>query len=91
MIFHTSVPYGVRNVEQTVEQLQPELIAEAEKMFPNWPKPDHIKCQKWRYSQVKASAANLILAKPAFLEYVKQWGSKYQIVIQLTENSLMAK
>ena len=52
VVFHTSVPYGVKHVEQTVEQVQPELVAHFEKMFPHWPKPDKIKCQKWRYSQV---------------------------------------
>ncbi len=55
VVFHTSVPYGVKNVEQTVEQVQPELVAHFEKMFPHWPKPDKIKGQKWRYSQVKTT------------------------------------
>jgi predicted NAD/FAD-dependent oxidoreductase len=52
VVFHTSVNFGAENVEKTVDQVRSELVAEAEKLFPNWPKPDNVKCQKWRYSQV---------------------------------------
>ena len=52
VVLHTSVAFGVDHVEETVDQVRDQLVSEAEKLFPDWPRPDNIKCQKWRYSQV---------------------------------------
>ena len=52
VVLHSSASFGVEHVEKTPDQVKPILEAEALKLFPNWPKADHVKCQKWRFSQV---------------------------------------
>ena len=55
VVFHTSIPFGIENIEKTPDEVQPILLDRIEKLFPSWPKPTVVKCQKWRYSQVQQS------------------------------------
>ena len=67
VVFHTSVPFGVEHVEKTPDDIKPILLKHIEKLFPNWPKPANVKCQKWRYSQVQTSYPE----KPGSIELLK--------------------
>ncbi|CAB1338081.1 unnamed protein product, partial [Coregonus sp. 'balchen'] len=40
------------------EQVEPTILEELNKLLPGLPQPDSIKCQKWRYSQVRSSVAD---------------------------------
>lgn len=51
-VFHTSIQFGDANLEKTLIEMEPILLAEFEKLFKSWPKPAGVKCHKWRYSQV---------------------------------------
>ncbi|KAJ9583523.1 hypothetical protein L9F63_022141 [Diploptera punctata] len=51
-VFHTSVQYGLDNIERDLSDIQNELVNRVNNMFPTWPKPVYIKCHRWRYSQV---------------------------------------
>ena len=53
VVFHTSVPFGIEHVEKSPEDVKPLLLQHIERLFPSWPKPTQVKCQKWRYSQVQ--------------------------------------
>ena len=55
VVFHTSVPFGVEHIEKTPEEVEPILLNRVKKLFPTWPEPAAIKCQKWRYSQVQTA------------------------------------
>ncbi|XP_059091733.1 renalase-like isoform X2 [Tigriopus californicus] len=52
LVFHTSVSFGLEHVESTPQALQAQLVACVRARFPDLPEPKHVKCQKWRYSQV---------------------------------------
>lgn len=52
VVLHTSVPFGVDNVERTVPEMEPILKEALQRSFPNLPMPKAVKCHKWRYSQV---------------------------------------
>eukprot|EP00063_Salmo_salar_P059936 XP_014034771.1 PREDICTED: renalase-like [Salmo salar] len=51
MVVHTSVPFGVKHLEEAKEQVEPIILVKLNKLLPGLPQPDSIKCQKWRYSQ----------------------------------------
>jgi len=57
VVFHTSIPFGIEHIEKTPDEVQPILLDRIEQIFPSWPKPTVVKCQKWRYSQVQHSYA----------------------------------
>ncbi|ROT61390.1 putative renalase isoform X2 [Penaeus vannamei] len=59
VVIHTSVPFGKAHVEKTPEQVQPMLVKRVKEMFPEWPEPNFIKCQKWRFSQVSSAYPGL--------------------------------
>ena len=67
VVFHTSVPFGVEHVEKSPEDVKPILLNHIERLFPDWPKPSQVKCQKWRYSQVQNSYPE----KPGSIELLK--------------------
>ncbi|CAB1311898.1 unnamed protein product, partial [Coregonus sp. 'balchen'] len=52
MVVHTSVPFGIKHLEEAKEQVEPLILEELNKLLPGLPQPDSIKCQKWRYSQM---------------------------------------
>uniref|UniRef100_A0A8B9J7W6 Renalase, FAD-dependent amine oxidase n=1 Tax=Astyanax mexicanus TaxID=7994 RepID=A0A8B9J7W6_ASTMX len=58
VVVHTSVPFGLQHVEKTLEEMQPVILQELQKLMPELPEPENIKCQKWRYSQVTGSVAD---------------------------------
>ncbi|KAM9412240.1 uncharacterized protein ACWYII_026505 isoform 4-T4 [Salvelinus alpinus] len=51
MVVHTSLPFGVKHLEEAKEQVEPIILVKLNKLLPGLPQPDSIKCQKWRYSQ----------------------------------------
>ena len=53
VLVHSSVPFGVQNIDVNPEQLKDKLINSLFELFPLWPKPASVKCMKWKYSQVK--------------------------------------
>ncbi|XP_046889056.1 renalase isoform X3 [Hypomesus transpacificus] len=69
MVVHTSVPFGMRHLEQDKEEVEPVILEELNRLLPGLPQPISVKCQKWRYSQVSAAAAGCpgqvtLLAEP---------------------------
>lgn len=51
--FHTSVPFGIKHMEEeSLETMEEKLKGHIFDLYPDWPRPDSVKCQKWRYSQV---------------------------------------
>ncbi|XP_071266143.1 renalase-like isoform X5 [Salvelinus alpinus] len=58
MVVHTSLPFGVKHLEEAKEQVEPIILVKLNKLLPGLPQPDSIKCQKWRYSQVTSSVAD---------------------------------
>ncbi|XP_054455227.1 renalase isoform X2 [Anoplopoma fimbria] len=55
LVVHTSVPFGLKHLEQDKEDVQPIILQELDRLIPGLPQPISIKCQKWRYSQVLTS------------------------------------
>lgn len=53
VVLHTSVPFGKGHVEKTPDQVKPLLMNHVKEVFPDWPEPKYVKCQKWRFSQVR--------------------------------------
>jgi len=51
IVLHTTVPFGVKHVEKTPDEMKPVLMEKIRELFPDWPEPKSVKCQKWRYSQ----------------------------------------
>jgi len=55
VIAHTSVPFGIKNIEVTPDAMKDKLVAALAELYPDWPEPANVKCLKWRYSQVSKS------------------------------------
>lgn len=53
VVVHTSVRFGMEHLEETKEEVQTIILQELHKVMPGLPEPESIKCQKWRYSQVR--------------------------------------
>ncbi|XP_059477399.1 renalase-like isoform X2 [Neocloeon triangulifer] len=51
-VFHTSITFGEENIDKNGDEVKIQLLSEVKKLFPQWPEPKSVKCQKWRYSQV---------------------------------------
>ncbi|XP_036383685.1 renalase isoform X1 [Megalops cyprinoides] len=69
VVVHTSVPFGLRHLEEAKEEVEPLILEELQKVLPGLPQPISIKCQKWRYSQVMGAVADCpgqmtLLSKP---------------------------
>ncbi|XP_049810487.1 renalase-like [Schistocerca nitens] len=54
IVFHTTVKFGEENIERDVADVQRDIEKHINTLFPTWPKPVSVKCQKWRYSQATA-------------------------------------
>ncbi|GFG36973.1 hypothetical protein Cfor_05394 [Coptotermes formosanus] len=52
VVFHTTVQYGENNMYTDLNVVRNQLVGHVEEMFPDWPEPAHVKCQRWQYSQV---------------------------------------
>lgn len=50
--FHTSVKFGLENLEKSLQETKEVLIDHVKKLFPEWPEAAAVKCHKWRFSQV---------------------------------------
>ncbi|KAG8276287.1 hypothetical protein J6590_068574 [Homalodisca vitripennis] len=55
VVFHTSVGFGLKHVDDNIEDIQQLLMSQVRMLFPSWPEPKAVKCHKWRYSQVTNS------------------------------------
>jgi len=55
MVVHTSVPFGIQNIERDKDDIQPIILQELHNILPDLPQPISVKCHKWRYSQVLSS------------------------------------
>ncbi|MEQ2243362.1 hypothetical protein ILYODFUR_006306 [Ilyodon furcidens] len=58
LVVHTSVPFGLENLEIEKDAIQPIILQELHRLLPDLPQPISIKSQKWRYSQVLTSVPN---------------------------------
>lgn len=54
VVFHTTVKFGEENIERNIADVQNDIVEHVNTLFPSWPKPVSVKCQKWRYSQATA-------------------------------------
>ena len=52
VVFHTKVPWGIKRLETPIPEVEKMLVAHYKKLYPNWPQPNSVKCQRWRYYQV---------------------------------------
>lgn len=52
LVVHTSVSFGLENLEKDKGDVQAIILEELNKLLPALPPPVSLKCQKWRYSQV---------------------------------------
>lgn len=52
VLAHTSVPFGMENIEVSPEDMKAQLVDSLHQLFPAWPPAAASKCLKWRYSQV---------------------------------------
>lgn len=55
LVVHTSVPFGFKHLECQLDQVQPIIMEELQRLFPQLPQPISIKTHKWRFSQVLTS------------------------------------
>ncbi|CAN9508811.1 unnamed protein product [Ophioblennius macclurei] len=55
LVVHTSIPFGVKHLEEEKEAVQPIIMQELYNLLPDLPQPTSVKCHKWRYSQVLTS------------------------------------
>ncbi|KAM6184821.1 renalase [Rhynchocyon petersi] len=58
LVIHTTVPFGMKYLEHSTEDVQELIFRQLENILPDLPKPVGTICQKWRYSQVTKAAAN---------------------------------
>jgi len=52
VLVHSSVPFALKNIQATHEEMAPVLMSSVKKMFPDWPEPEGVRSLKWLYSQV---------------------------------------
>lgn len=52
VVAHTSVPFGVKHLEESFEDVQPIIFENLKTILPNLPEAKHSKIVRWRYSQV---------------------------------------
>jgi len=52
VVAHTSVPFGIQNIEATPDSMKDMLVKSLLELFPTWPHPASVKCLKWKFSQV---------------------------------------
>lgn len=53
VVIHTTKEYGEKHVEDSIPDVESELLSYINKRFPGWPVPKAVKCHKWRFSQVR--------------------------------------
>ncbi|KAL5011244.1 hypothetical protein ScPMuIL_011673 [Solemya velum] len=71
LLVHTSVPFGLKHLEQDKLAVQSEIIQELKEVWPKLPEPCEVKVQKWLYSQVhhgyEGSPGCVVLRERPFL------------------------
>lgn len=55
LVVHTSVSFGSKYLESHLDQVQPIIMEELQRLLPQLPQPISIKTHKWRFSQVLTS------------------------------------
>lgn len=55
LVVHTSVSFGATHLESQLDQVQPIIFEEVQRLLPHLPEPISIRPHKWRYSQVLTS------------------------------------
>ena len=56
---HTSVPFGLKHLEDSFDQVEPVVMENLKQILPSLPKPISSKFIRWRYSQVYKSYPGL--------------------------------
>ncbi|XP_061856974.1 renalase isoform X2 [Colius striatus] len=52
VVVHTTKTFGSEHLDSDPVEVQQLILSHLERIVPSLPKPDSIKCHKWRYSQV---------------------------------------
>ena len=52
IVFLTDSKFGSEYLETPIPEVEKMLVSHYKKLYPNWPQPNSVKCQRWRYSQV---------------------------------------
>ena len=52
ILVHSTVPFGLKNINRSHEEMKPVMMKALQEMFPNLPSTDDQKSLKWLYSQV---------------------------------------
>ncbi|XP_075361625.1 renalase isoform X3 [Mycteria americana] len=60
VVVHTTVTFGSEHLDSDPAEVQQLILSHLERIVPSLPKPDSIKCQKWRYSQVTKAVPNCL-------------------------------
>uniref|UniRef100_A0A3P8XE99 Amine oxidase domain-containing protein n=1 Tax=Esox lucius TaxID=8010 RepID=A0A3P8XE99_ESOLU len=73
IVVHTSVPFAMKHLEETNQQVEAIILEELNKLLPGLPQPDSIKCQKWRYSQAGDQRPQNICVGDHIVGSVRAW------------------
>ena len=52
IVFLTNSKFGSEYLETPIPEVEKMLVAQYKKLYADWPHPNSVKCQRWRYSQV---------------------------------------
>ncbi|XP_028402155.1 renalase-like isoform X2 [Dendronephthya gigantea] len=55
ILIHTSVPFGLANLESDIGEVENIIYQHFQELFPSLPPPTSTRCIRWRYSQVYKS------------------------------------
>jgi len=58
ILVHSTVKFGLENINKTHEEVRPLIEAALAEMFPSWPQAKEVKSLKWLYSQVHKGYPN---------------------------------
>ncbi|XP_073934933.1 renalase isoform X2 [Castor canadensis] len=67
LVIHTTVPFGVKYLEQSTEDVQELIFQQLEDLLPGLPRPIFTKCRKWRHSQLSVFGQLTIFLNLNFL------------------------
>ncbi|NXG72101.1 RNLS Renalase, partial [Baryphthengus martii] len=60
VVVHTTVTFGSEHLDSDPAEVQQLILSHLERIVPSLPKPDSVKCHKWRYSQVTKAVPNCL-------------------------------
>ena len=55
VLVHTSVPFGLANLDSDMKEIENTIYGHFRELFPSLPRPTSTRCIRWRYSQVYKS------------------------------------